>query len=224
MRDRAHLKRFADALNELFGPRPGLSGISRRRDDRLPLRGGHRRRRSRHASRGLHERQGSEGLRRVPAWACARAACVAAWSASSSRAHRRIDLEDHSVSARAAADQAGADLGRCCSPREPRRDRDRRRYRRHVHRRRVAARRTAIVHYTKVPSTPADPIEGVRHGVERILAAAGLKPAEVDRFVHGSTVAINALIQRKGAVTGPAGDRRFRGHARNRPSQALAHV
>ena len=39
-------------------------------------------------------------------------------------------------------------------------------------------------------------------GVERILAAAGLKPAEVDRFVHGSTVAINALIQRKGAVTG----------------------
>jgi N-methylhydantoinase A len=59
-----------------------------------------------------------------------------------------------------------------------------------------------IVHYTKVPSTPADPIEGVRDAVECILAAAGLKPAEVDRFVHGSTVAINALIQHKGAVTG----------------------
>ena len=59
-----------------------------------------------------------------------------------------------------------------------------------------------IVHYTKVASTPADPIEGVRNGVERILAASDLKHAEIDRFVHGSTVAINALIQRKGAVTG----------------------
>ena len=59
-----------------------------------------------------------------------------------------------------------------------------------------------IAHYTKVASTSADPIEGVRDGVERTLAAARLKPAEVDRFVHGSTVAINALIQRKGAVTG----------------------
>ena len=35
-----------------------------------------------------------------------------------------------------------------------------------------------------------------------MLAALDLKPGDVVRFVHGSTVAINALIQRKGAVTG----------------------
>jgi N-methylhydantoinase A len=66
----------------------------------------------------------------------------------------------------------------------------------------VLVRDGSIAHYTKVASTPADPIEGVRNGVERILAASELKHAEIDRFVHGSTVAINALIQRKGAVTG----------------------
>jgi N-methylhydantoinase A len=66
----------------------------------------------------------------------------------------------------------------------------------------VLLRDGAIAHYTKVPSTPSDPIEGVRNGVDRALQAANVKPAEVDRFVHGSTVAINALIQKKGAVTG----------------------
>ena len=59
-----------------------------------------------------------------------------------------------------------------------------------------------LAQQTKVPTTPADPILGVRQGVQRVLDASGLRPAEVDRFVHGSTVAINALLQRKGAVTG----------------------
>src|SRR5581483_5538048 len=45
-------------------------------------------------------------------------------------------------------------------------------------------------------------IEGVREAVTRALAALDLKPAEIGRFVYGSTVAINALIQHKGAVTG----------------------
>ncbi|MGB7258033.1 MAG: hydantoinase/oxoprolinase family protein [Pseudolabrys sp.] len=59
-----------------------------------------------------------------------------------------------------------------------------------------------ISHYTKVPSTPGNLIEGVRNGVRRALAAVDLKPGDVDRFVYGSTVAINTLIQQKGAVTG----------------------
>jgi N-methylhydantoinase A len=66
----------------------------------------------------------------------------------------------------------------------------------------VLMRDSRIAHYTKVPSTPANLIEGVRNGVKRALAALDLKPADVDRFVYGSTVAINALIQQKGAVTG----------------------
>ena len=66
----------------------------------------------------------------------------------------------------------------------------------------VLMRDNRIVHYTKVPSTPSNLIEGVRNGVKRALAAVDLKPADVDRFVYGSTVAINTLIQQKGAVTG----------------------
>ena len=66
----------------------------------------------------------------------------------------------------------------------------------------VLLRDQQLVMQTKVPTTPADPILGVQHGVQRVLDAAGICPPEVDRFVHGSTVAINALLQRKGAVTG----------------------
>ena len=66
----------------------------------------------------------------------------------------------------------------------------------------VLLRDQQLVTQTKVPTTPADPILGVQHGVQRVLDAAGICPPEVDRFVHGSTVAINALLQRKGAVTG----------------------
>lgn len=66
----------------------------------------------------------------------------------------------------------------------------------------VLMRDNRIAHYTKVSSTPANLIDGVRNGVTKALAALNLKPADVDRFVYGSTVAINTLIQQKGAVTG----------------------
>jgi N-methylhydantoinase A len=66
----------------------------------------------------------------------------------------------------------------------------------------VLLRDHARLHHTKVPTTPADPIGGVTQGVEKILAATGAKPGEVARFTHGSTVAINALLQKKGSCTG----------------------
>jgi N-methylhydantoinase A len=47
----------------------------------------------------------------------------------------------------------------------------------------------------KVPSTPGRPDEAAFHA----LAAAGITPAEVGEFVHGSTVATNAVLERKGA-------------------------
>src|SRR5262249_61373794 len=49
--------------------------------------------------------------------------------------------------------------------------------------------------------TPAAPETGVLDGVRRVLAAAGLPPSEVSVFVHGTTLATNALIERKGART-----------------------
>jgi N-methylhydantoinase A len=66
----------------------------------------------------------------------------------------------------------------------------------------VLLRDTGEVHRAKVPSTRSDPIIGVRHGVEKLLAAAKVPAADVTRFIHGSTVAINALLERKGSVTG----------------------
>jgi N-methylhydantoinase A len=54
------------------------------------------------------------------------------------------------------------------------------------------------LHLFKVPSTPHDPAEAVLSGLERIRELwAG---AELE-IVHGSTVATNALLQRKGART-----------------------
>ncbi|WP_416896674.1 MAG: hydantoinase/oxoprolinase family protein [Minwuia sp.] len=47
----------------------------------------------------------------------------------------------------------------------------------------------------KVPSTPSRPDEGALNAIE----AAGLDLAEVGDLVHGSTVATNAILERKGA-------------------------
>src|SRR5688572_22319780 len=53
--------------------------------------------------------------------------------------------------------------------------------------------------FTKVPTTPKDLVHGVGLGTEKILLLAGVPAARVVRFVHGSTVATNAVLERKGA-------------------------
>src|SRR5262249_23301575 len=52
----------------------------------------------------------------------------------------------------------------------------------------------------KVLTTAAPEVGGLE-GVRRVPAAAGLPPSEVAVFVHGTTLATNALIERKGART-----------------------
>ncbi len=47
----------------------------------------------------------------------------------------------------------------------------------------------------KVPSTPHDPSVGLLHA----LQAAGLTPDELDAILHGTTIATNAIIERRGA-------------------------
>jgi N-methylhydantoinase A len=53
----------------------------------------------------------------------------------------------------------------------------------------------------KVPTTHAAPEDGVLEGVARGLAAAGCTLRDVSLLVHGTTLATNALIERKGART-----------------------
>src|SRR4029077_1180714 len=58
----------------------------------------------------------------------------------------------------------------------------------------------------KVPSTPEDPSLGVIDGLALLAARLGLDRAalltQTDRGVHGTTVATNALLERKGAKLG----------------------
>src|SRR4029077_18935880 len=49
----------------------------------------------------------------------------------------------------------------------------------------------------KVPSTPSDQSEGVMTAV----GTTGVDPGRVDAFAHGTTVATNALLERRGART-----------------------
>ena len=54
---------------------------------------------------------------------------------------------------------------------------------------------------SKVSSTPTDPSEGFLHATDRILASAGADPGSLRYVVHGTTVATNAIIQRRIART-----------------------
>jgi N-methylhydantoinase A len=50
-------------------------------------------------------------------------------------------------------------------------------------------------------TTPRAPEEGVLTILRAIIAEAGIKPGDVDLIIHGTTLATNALIERKGAKT-----------------------
>jgi len=54
----------------------------------------------------------------------------------------------------------------------------------------------------KVPSTPHDPSEAVIAGTKAICGAAGVEPSQISQFLHGTTVATNAVLEGKGAKTG----------------------
>ena len=53
----------------------------------------------------------------------------------------------------------------------------------------------------KVLTTPAAPERGVMEGVRAILAASGVAAADIALLIHGTTLATNAVIERKGAKT-----------------------
>ena len=54
----------------------------------------------------------------------------------------------------------------------------------------------------KTPSTPHDSSEGIMNGVSAICQQANIKPGQVDVFLHGTTVATNAVLEGKGARVG----------------------
>ena len=66
----------------------------------------------------------------------------------------------------------------------------------------VIGRRGDRVWAAKVPSSPENLVAGVLAGVEAVLALSGEAPGDIERFVHGTTIATNAILEEKGARIG----------------------
>lgn len=60
---------------------------------------------------------------------------------------------------------------------------------------------TRTIHTTKVPSTTYDQSVGLIEGIKKICAQVGIGYDQITYFIHGTTVATNALLERKGAKT-----------------------
>ena len=59
---------------------------------------------------------------------------------------------------------------------------------------------TLAIH--KLPTTPDDPAQGILDGIEALLREAGQGAETIDLLVHGTTLATNAILQRRHARTG----------------------
>lgn len=62
----------------------------------------------------------------------------------------------------------------------------------------------------KVLTTPSAPEQGVMDGIGLVIQDAGLQFPDVTVFVHGTTLATNAIIERRGARTALIGTQGFR--------------
>jgi len=61
----------------------------------------------------------------------------------------------------------------------------------------VVGRSGARIWLCKVPTTPVDLVGGIDAGISRILQLTGFMPSAICRFVHGTTVATNAVIEQR---------------------------
>ena len=68
----------------------------------------------------------------------------------------------------------------------------------------------AKVWFFKVPSTPHDPSEAIQTGVRQIIDTLKLDPKDISHLGHGTTVATNMIIERRGVPTGLLTTKGFR--------------
>jgi N-methylhydantoinase A len=62
--------------------------------------------------------------------------------------------------------------------------------------------KTKAIRLTKTPSTPKSPDRGVLNGIRKVERVFGIDSKQLDFLIHGTTVATNALIERKGVKAG----------------------
>nr|WP_180205043.1 hydantoinase/oxoprolinase family protein [Pseudomonas sp. SbOxS1]NYU05053.1 hydantoinase/oxoprolinase family protein [Pseudomonas sp. SbOxS1] len=58
-----------------------------------------------------------------------------------------------------------------------------------------------VLHSTKILTDYELPERAILTGVKSVIEAAGLKLSDIDQLIHGTTLATNALIERRGART-----------------------
>ena len=54
----------------------------------------------------------------------------------------------------------------------------------------------------KEASVPGDPSRSVENGLSALIERAGVRPNDIELIVHGTTLLVNAIIQRRGAKVG----------------------
>jgi N-methylhydantoinase A len=70
--------------------------------------------------------------------------------------------------------------------------------------------RDGAIRFFKVPSTPRDPSEAIEDGLAKMIAEFGLAAPDITWLGHGTTVATNIVIERRGARTGLLTTKGFR--------------
>lgn len=62
----------------------------------------------------------------------------------------------------------------------------------------------------KVLTTPADPLQGILRGIDRVLAISGVGIAHLDELIYGTTLITNMLVQHQTVKTGLITTKGFR--------------
>lgn len=68
---------------------------------------------------------------------------------------------------------------------------------------------SGTLHSLKVFSRPDDPGQEVLQGIQELEKRYGIDPADIHYFTHGTTVGVNAVVQKKGAKLGLITNRYF---------------
>ncbi len=59
-----------------------------------------------------------------------------------------------------------------------------------------------VLNRVKLPSSPPNFADAIAAGLVRLLVGAGADSPRVELLLHGTTVATNAILERRGARTG----------------------
>lgn len=70
--------------------------------------------------------------------------------------------------------------------------------------------KTGEIHINKCLTTPVDPSDAVEHGIREMEGDIPGFVAKLDEVIHGTTLVINSIIERKGASTGLITTKGFR--------------